>query len=82
MQLFDDFCKSFNKELQRANFGFAYNRVHLFYRSQVRAVPRNYCPNTAVVIGAVTAQVVSYDIIRVLPSSSSENKYLHCSHYH
>ncbi|XP_017154088.1 protein rolling stone [Drosophila miranda] len=34
MQLFDDFCKSFNKELQRENFGFAYKRVHLFYRSQ------------------------------------------------
>lgn len=46
MQIFDDFCKSLNKELQRANFGFSYNRVHLFYRSQVRCIPCKSCPNT------------------------------------
>nr|ADG65076.1 hypothetical protein [Drosophila pseudoobscura] len=34
MKLFDDFCKSLNEELQRENFGFAYKRVDLFYRSQ------------------------------------------------
>lgn len=75
MQLFDDFCKSFNKELQRANFGFAYNRVHLFYRSQVRTVSRNSRPNTAVFIGAVTTQVVvSYVPMQI---AVAKNKYIY-----
>ncbi|KRF98401.1 uncharacterized protein Dwil_GK27314 [Drosophila willistoni] len=34
MQFVKKFCKGFNKELQKQNFGFEYNRVHLFYRSQ------------------------------------------------